>query len=144
MSKSSNAIGSPLHRVGVAGPVRVCTFRGSGASSGSRSRPLALAAFCILFASLVLSTAPAQAEVLHKYLSQIAEIPATGPHGEAIQEPGPLQQVYSMTFDSGDLWVGERGRFDEFDASGGFVSQLLAPGGGSVAVGHANGETQLV
>ncbi len=111
--------------------------KGSGAPVFALALLLSLAIFGF-------STAPARAEVVHKYLSQITEIPAIGPHGEAVAESGPLGEVNSMTFDSGDLWVGESGRVDEFNASGGFVSQLPVPfAGGSVAVGHANGETQL-
>jgi hypothetical protein len=139
MSNQSHTIGSPLHRFGVAGPARSRAFPGTGAPSITKLA-LVVAATLALF---VLSTAPARAEVLHDYLSQITEIPATGPHGEAVAEPGKLAGVNSMTFDSGDLWVGEHSRVDEFNASGGFVSQLLVPFAGSIAVGHASGETQL-
>jgi hypothetical protein len=142
MSHQSHTIGSPLHRFGVAEPARARVFPGTSALS------LALA-FLFSLAIFALSTAPARAEVVHQYLSQITTIPAEGPKGphgepgEVVKEPGKLAQVNSMTFDAGDLWVGEDGRVDEFNASGGFVSQLLGPGAESVAVGHANGEAQL-
>ncbi len=88
--------------------------------------------------------------MVHQYLSQITEIPATGPHGEAVAQPGKLDagEVSAMTFDSGDLWMVERSRVDRLtrrlmlswssSLGTGFDGNGDAPGG--IAVGHATGE----
>jgi WD40-like Beta Propeller Repeat len=105
---------------------------------------------CGVAGCLALGVAVAPAAVVHKYLSQITEVPAKGPHGEAVPAPGPLEEVDSLAADSGHVWLAEKSpagfRVDEFDASSGaFVSQLPeVPGVGElrhgVAVGHATGE----
>jgi hypothetical protein len=144
MSNQSHTIGSLLHRFGVAGPARARTFSGTSA-------PVFALALLLSLAIFALSTAPARADVVHQYLAQITEIPAKGPHGEAVPESGKLTEVNSMTFDSGDLWVVEgldrlgNGRLDEFNASGDFVSQIIPPGENpsGLAVGDATGETQV-
>ncbi len=63
MSKSSHTIGSVLHRLGVAGPVRSRTFQ-------------RISALIAVLGSLVFAAAPAQAAIAHKYLSQLTGAPA--------------------------------------------------------------------
>jgi hypothetical protein len=104
---------------------------------------------------LVFAGVSARAMVTHEYLSQIVEVPAVGPHGEAVPFPGPLSEVESLTADSGNVWLAEHiggthnSRVDEFDgSSGAFVQQLpQVPGVGSlksgIAVGHATGEANV-
>lgn len=115
------------------------------------SRPLvvALAVAC--------TVAPAaNAAYTHKPLFQIGEVPAKGPLGESIAQPGPLGRMESTTVDSGRLWVaettpsGEASRVDEFNAStGAFIAQpvhvekptFYGEGyGKGIAVGHGPGE----
>ncbi|HEY5194101.1 MAG TPA: hypothetical protein VIJ39_09570 [Solirubrobacteraceae bacterium] len=105
---------------------------------------------CALAGCLVLGVSVAPAAVTHEYLSQITEVPAVGPHGEAVPLPGPLDEVDSLTADSGEIWLAEQAkglfRVDQFDASSGaFVAQLPQVPGvkdmrQGVAVGHATGE----
>jgi hypothetical protein len=101
----------------------------------------------------------AEAAVTHKLIGQVAEVPATGPHGESIPYPGPFHEVEGIALDSGQLSVsddtgqGERPRVDVFSAaSGEFQSQLLSPATAageqlqnawSIAVKHETGETYL-
>jgi WD40-like Beta Propeller Repeat len=103
---------------------------------------------CGVVGCLAFGVVDAPAAAVHKYLSQITEVPAVGPHGEAVPVPGPLGAVDSLAADGGNVWLAEAGaelpdRVDEFSASSGaFVSQLdsgrrLRSG---VAVGHATGE----
>src|SRR5215472_9980070 len=111
----------------------------------------ALIAACTLVATLAacltLAISAAQAAIVHDFLSQISEVPATGPKGEAVPLPGPLSAPGSMTVDSGHLWVAERVegtgnvRLDEFSTAGGFLSQPFHAGGYglNVAVGHLLG-----
>jgi hypothetical protein len=112
-------------------------------------------ALSALAACLALSCSPASAAVTHEYLSQITEVPATGPHGEAVALPGPLSEVDSLAADSGGVWLAEHiggtvnFRVDEFNAeSGAFLSQLPQVAGveelrHGIAVGHATGEAQI-
>jgi hypothetical protein len=102
-------------------------------------------------AMLALPAASAQAVITHEYLRQITEIPAEGPHKEAVPFPGPLGEEGAMTIDSGDLYITEHFflageahyRVDELDAhSDALVSQFgqvpsLEDLGDGVAVGHA-------
>jgi len=92
----------------------------------------------------------ASAAVLHRYASQITEVPASS--GAALT--GVLAEPHALTVDSGDLYVAERPEaegkgLNKFDASSGaFVSQfpqvpslfLLNRG---VAVGHSTGEAEV-
>ena len=109
---------------------------------------------CALVATLVIVCAPAGADVTHKYLSSITEVPTEGPNGEPVSLPGPLGRIESMTIDGNDLYAVESSRTDVFDATThAFVKQfdLLAPPleGGSfgtargIAVGHATGSPQV-
>ena len=101
-----------------------------------------LALLCAVAGLLALSPVSARASITHKYLSRIAEVPAEGPHGEAVPSHGPLSEVRAMTVEEGHLWVAERGgegtgvnqvsveRVDEFDAAnGGFEEQFPLPAG---------------
>jgi hypothetical protein len=117
---------------------------------------------------VVLGAGVAQAETTHLPLFQLAEIPAVGPHGESVAQPGPLGQVRSMAVDSGHLWtvegeLGRSSRVDEFDAvTGAFLSQPVAVAaptseevnkqvttgygegyGSGIAVAHSHGEAAL-
>jgi hypothetical protein len=110
-----------------------------------------LVSLCVT-AVLALWGVSAQAEVIHRYGSRIAEVPAEG-----VPLPGPVTGLNSMTVDSGHLWVAEKvegtgnTRIDEFNAStGAFVSQLPQPSGleepvlnDGIAVGHATGEVYV-
>jgi hypothetical protein len=117
-----------------------------------------LVVLCVLAGGVAIEGATAQAAVRHKLLSKITEVPAEGPHKEAVPVHGALAGPSGMTVDSGDLWtteeyfnpgVGPELRVDEFDAaSGAFVSQLPQQGKSltdfqGVAVGHATGEMEL-
>lgn len=106
----------------------------------------------VVAVAVALWAGPAQAEDTHLPLSQIGEIPAVGPHGEQIAQPGPLQKMESMTVDSGHLWVAEMNgggsRVDEFDATtGAFLGQPVhvespiygEDAGTGIAVGHGPG-----
>lgn len=120
---------------------------------------LMLASLCALMCGLMLSGAPAQATVTHNYLSQLPEIPAKGPKGEAVPLPGPLKDPASMAVNSGELYVAEfRGavalgepdyRLERFNAStGAFVSQFptvpsLIDLFQGVAVDHATGDVYV-
>jgi WD40-like Beta Propeller Repeat len=108
---------------------------------------------CGVVGCLAFGVVVAPAAVVHKYLSQITEVPAVGPHGEAVAVPGTLYTVDSLTADNGTVWLAEHStppaetyRVDEFDvSSGAFVSQLPQVTGVTdlrqgVAVGHAGGE----
>jgi hypothetical protein len=120
-----------------------------------------LVVLCTAASWIAIEGTSAQAAATHKLLSKITEVPAEGPHKEAVPVSGPLVAPNSMTVDSGDLWTTEEygkevggsfktyRRVDEFDAaSGAFVSQLPQQGESlqffqGVAVGHATGETEL-
>src|ERR1700722_6044540 len=110
-----------------------------------------MASLSVLSGGLALVGVQAQAEVIHNYLSQITEVPSVGPHGESVALPGPLQQMESVTIDSGHIWIaelfGSSSRIDEFDAAtGAFLSQPIHAEGptsyneGGIAIGHATGE----
>jgi hypothetical protein len=111
---------------------------------------------------LVFSGVSARAAIEHEYLSQITEVPATGPHGEAVPSSGALTGVKSLAADGGNVWLAEHVppaagvresfrdfRIDEFSASSGaFVSQLPQVPGVTeldlgVAVGHVGGEAHV-
>jgi hypothetical protein len=115
-----------------------------------------------LAATFAVSCVPAGAEVTHKLLSSITEVPAQGPKGEAIAESGLLKSVNSMTIDSGHLYVAEDlplaskavvvspARTDVFDTTThAFVGQFdqpSLPAQGAyhgIAVGHATGNPQI-
>jgi hypothetical protein len=110
-----------------------------------------LASLCALAGALLFGGVVAQAAVTHEALSRITEVPTTGPHGEPVPFPGPLNHegFISMTVDSGELYLAEE-PVDKFDAkTGAFVSQFeKAPSqfglfNESVAVGHSTGETEV-
>jgi len=100
----------------------------------------------ILAGCLMLGESVTSAAVTHEYLSQITEVPALGPDGEAIASPGELGDVGALALDSGHLWLAEQReglpRIDEFDAaSGAFLSQLgIGSVGAGLTVAHANGD----
>jgi hypothetical protein len=101
---------------------------------------------CMLTGCLMLGESVASASVTHEYLSQITEVPAVGPHGEAIASPGELGNLTSLALDSGHLWLAEQRevvpRIDEFDAvSGAFLSQPGVAGvSAGLAVAHTTGD----
>ncbi|MGH2853240.1 MAG: hypothetical protein ACRDLF_03495 [Solirubrobacteraceae bacterium] len=117
----------------------------------SRLTVAGLVSLSVSCAALVLACAPAQATVVHKYLSQITEVPAA----PGVSAPGPFGAMESMSVDAGQLWVAERfsggSRADEFNAStGAFVSQLVptkatpfSGEGGGIAVGHGTGQAEI-
>jgi hypothetical protein len=107
---------------------------------------------------MVFSGVSAQAAITHEYLSQITEVPATGPHGEAVSSSGAFGEVNSLAANAGNVWLAEHvpngniARVDEFDASsGGFVAQLPQVSQVSgvtnftkgVAVGRAGSEAHI-
>jgi hypothetical protein len=98
---------------------------------------------------MVFSGVSARAAIEHDYLSQITEVPATGPHGEAVASPGVLNGVPSLGANAGNVWLLESDRVDEFGASSGaFVSQLPQVSGVTdlrtgVTVGHSSGEAHV-
>ena len=120
---------------------------GRGVKVGVRC--FVLACTCLCGGLFALGSAPAQAAFQHKYESQITEIPAEGPHKEAVPSPGGLSRISAMTTDAGDLYVDDSGRFDQFEgATGAFLSQLSLQGGlagleHGIAFGSSTGETQL-
>jgi hypothetical protein len=119
-------------------------------------RSLGLAGLLVL---LGVSGGVAQAAVTHEFLKSITEVPATGPHGEAVAFSGPLGELSSglaVDGESGALFAPEefpRSRLDVFDgASGAFAGQIahVAEGqegavltGGGVAVGRSTGSPVL-
>jgi hypothetical protein len=118
---------------------------------GRAVRVLVLAVMSALATLMGVATLPAHAAAIHEYVGSIAtEVPAEGPHGEAVPHPGPVGGVGAITIDQGKLWVADNGyRADEFDATTGeFLSQLDIPVErahieNGIAVGHATGETEL-
>ncbi len=112
-----------------------------------------LASLSMLLASVVLAAPPAHAEVTHKFLSSITEVPASSGGSVA----GPFGRVTGLAIDSGELYVadtpptnGTEARVSTFDvSSGAFVSQLppvsfpLEYVHQGVAVGHTAGETNV-
>lgn len=93
-----------------------------------RSVSSGLVVLCALAAGLALGGVSARAEVVHKHLSQITEVPASS----GALFTGQLSSVRRMTIDSGHLWVEESlegsgvdYRVNEFDkATGAFLSQI--------------------
>jgi hypothetical protein len=114
---------------------------------------VALASLCALTVPLALTAAPGRAADLHNYLFQFGEVPAVGPHGEAIAQPGPLTRPKAMTVDSGEVYVAEGfspARIDKFNAATGtFIGQFpqesppLEDLTNGIAVGHASGQTRV-
>jgi hypothetical protein len=117
----------------------------------SSARILTLVSLCAAVA-MTCGASPAGAAITHKLLGPVAEVPATGPHGESIILPGPIGEVQALAVNSGHLWVADRVssgiRLDMFKASSGeFESQVALPKGtegfsleGGIAFGEANGE----
>jgi hypothetical protein len=113
-----------------------------------------LVSLCALAATFAISCVPAGAEVTHKFLSSITEVPAQGPKGEAIAQPGLLKGIRSLTIDGKDLYVAESvgdngSRIDLFDtATHAFIKQFDEPAlpiettFQEIGVGHATGSTQ--
>jgi len=129
-------------------------------NAARRLLSLALVSLCALGGLLALCATPGWAAETHKYLSQFSEVPAVGPHGEAIPVPGPLSIGISndLTVDSGGIYVAEGGlngspsRLDKFEvATNAFVSQFPQPPAAAelelldegIAVGHASGEAEV-
>jgi hypothetical protein len=108
-------------------------------------------ALCVLVSVLVLMTGAAQAFDLHKYESQITQVPSEGPNGETISPSGELGYLPSMMVDEGHLWIAVRinnrfsnQRIDEFNAStGAFMAQMLGHGENGIAIGHSTGTGEI-
>lgn len=156
---------------GTTGVVRSGSHGSSSARRAARirvlhSRPatvLLLVLSTLAGVTLALSASPALAAVTHKFEPVLSgalskDVPALGPHGEAVPKPGSLLLVgSSMTIDSGRLWIAEEAvssgqvidRVDEYDDStGAFVSQIAASsaatyGEDGIAVGHAGGKVEM-
>ncbi|HEY8304916.1 MAG TPA: hypothetical protein VIG42_10070, partial [Solirubrobacteraceae bacterium] len=118
----------------------------------------------MLFAALAFSfaAAPALARTTHFYESAIRAVPSVGPGGEPVPAPGGLEEINSMTANSGDLYVFERiegegaaqSKVDQWGPSPSkpgqyeFVSQLpltpeLDSGPTGVAFGPLGTETEM-
>lgn len=100
-------------------------------SAPGRVPPLAVAVLVAAMA-VVCAAGIARAEIVHKPLFELAEVPATGPHGEPVAIPGPpVSRRESLTVDSGHVWLAEgsifgQSRVDEFDAkTGAFIAQPM-------------------
>jgi hypothetical protein len=114
---------------------------------------MVVTSLCVLASGFVFSDAPAQALTLHKYESQVTEVPAEAPGGGKVDIPGVLRIPESMTVNAGHLYVtedldgegpsGVNSRTDVFSSdTGDFETQFLG-GGQGVGVGHGTGETQV-
>ncbi|HXB63330.1 MAG TPA: hypothetical protein VNV42_00495 [Solirubrobacteraceae bacterium] len=122
--------------------------RSAGAKPCGARVAFGVATVLAVAAAILLSAASvAGAAYTHEPLFQLGEeIPATGPHGEAVAQPGPLGKMESMAVDSGHLWVAEGeflrpSRIDEFDAeTGAFVAQPVALNGPDTGYGYGYGE----
>ena len=113
--------------------------------SSRRLATTGLLALCALGGALGLTSSPASAGFIHRYLSQIKEVPA-----EPGVVGGPFSRILGVASDSGNLYAVDEGSFvvDEFNSSGGFLKQISGEGifGGtanSVAVSHATGEVYV-
>ncbi len=113
----------------------------------------ALASLCALAGALAFCPAPGEAASHHNYLFQFKEVPAVGPHNEAIAVPGPLTGSNAMAVDGGEVYIAEgqaQSRLDKFDAAtGAFVAQFpqVPPPmeyiDQGLAIGHATGEAEV-
>ncbi len=121
-------------------------------TAARRLTSLTLVSLCALTGLLALWTAPGWAADEHKYLSQFSEVPAVGPHGEAVPVPGPLNLGFrnAMAVDSGEVYVADNSRIDKFDAAtGAFLAQFPQVGSPlellhqGLAVGHAGGKARV-
>jgi hypothetical protein len=107
-----------------------------------------LASLCALLGALTFWGASARAALVHPYLSQLTEVPASS--GAAVT--GPFGHPWGLAFGAtGDLYVADNasGVIDEFDSSGGFLSPQIGVGvlsqeyGRNVAINHATGEVYV-
>jgi hypothetical protein len=114
----------------------------------------ALATVGVLAGGLVFAGTPAFAELGHRLLSQITEVPAE----PGAVNSGPLSEIFAMTLNpNGNVYAYDRdeggGLIDEFNSTGGFVSQfedgadpVTDAGAGAardIAVNEATGEVYL-
>lgn len=101
-----------------------------------------LLTLCALCGALGLASSPASAEIGHKYLSRITEVPANPAKPSLVS--GPLQSPEGLAVDSGNLYVLDNREgnkvLDEFNSSSEFLKQVPGVGGFSLAVNHATGE----
>jgi hypothetical protein len=121
MSNQSHTIGSPLHRLGVVGPVSSRAFPGSSArSSGGGWVPnylvLVLVALTTMLGALAFAAVPAMAETIHVFSTSFA---SAGEGAGELSSPDGVA-VNSTTH---DIYVADTGndRIDEFEADGNFV-----------------------
>ncbi len=103
-----------------------------------------LAVLCTGAGALAAQAPTAVAGIGHKYLSQITEVPA----GPGVTAPGPFGSLEGAGFasDSGNIYIADLGKgvLDEFNSSGGLVTQFPSVEGGySLAVSHATGEVYV-
>jgi hypothetical protein len=123
--------------------------------SARRLTSATFASLCALAGCLALWAGSAHARTTHEFLPALSEklseaIPAEGPHGEPIAQPGPRAEQAATVVDAGHLWIAESGRIDEYDAATGqFLAQVphtleaLQGFGASVTLGHTGGEGLL-
>jgi hypothetical protein len=127
--------------------------RGTTVAKG-RLVAVCLCALGVAISSWGLVAAPADGAATHEFLKQIKEVPALGPKGEAIAEPGPLSRVTELTTHAGELYVAEAfgpERVDTFnDTSGSFLQQFplepsfAAQGDLGLAVSTSTGATEVL
>jgi hypothetical protein len=107
-----------------------------------------LASLCALAGALMCWGASARAALVHPYLSQLTEVPASS--GAAVT--GPFGHPWGLALGAGgELYVADNTSrvVDEFDSSGSFVSPQIGGGilseqyGRNVAVNHATGEVYV-
>lgn len=104
-----------------------------------------LLVLCTLSGVFIFTSRPALAGIGHKYLSQIAEVPANPAEPGLVS--GPFAQLAGLTTDSNNLYVLDAGNatVDEFNAANEFGEQISGAGvfpfpssrGTSVAVNEA-------
>ncbi|HXB65890.1 MAG TPA: hypothetical protein VNV42_13560 [Solirubrobacteraceae bacterium] len=112
--------------------------------SARRLTTVALVSLCALAGWLALPAAPAQAAVVHKYLSSMAEAPPE-PTGLAV-DSGDLYVVGSTRLNGGGEGGSSQSVFD--DATGALIAQFpevpsLSFLHEGVGVGHATGEAEV-
>ncbi len=102
--------------------------------SGWRGVVFGAAWVFVLVAGFLFVCVGASAEFTRPYLSQVRGTP-TGPSGEVVPFVPPLVGLAVDPVSGGDVWVGDQGSMvvDVFDASSGFVEQVMGFPTGSLA-----------
>jgi WD40-like Beta Propeller Repeat len=146
-------VATAIRRVRAGTPSGPIESSGNGRSKSARRLTLVTLALACAVVAVLLSFAVsgASAELTHEFLpAPSEEINKGAPVSSGAALPGPIRSPYSMTVDSGHLWISSIGTssgnpVNEFDAAtGAFVSQLpQVPGitvGIGLAVGHEGGK----